>query len=191
MKHSYSLGQGDAARHDEPTLLTERAGHAAVVGADGRVYAIGGRSSDGTFLSSVEALRPGAKRWSPIAPLSSPRSGLTAGPGIDGRIYALGGEAIGGGWQLVEAYGPVIELSPKSVVVGKKITVIGNNFAANGSVIVYLDTSAATPVAQGETDHDGNFAPLTFTAPSRAGDYTVIAVDDRSHYPVKAIFTAQ
>ena len=89
-----------------PPLPEARAGLAAVTGADGMVYVIGGRSPPfGSPNPTVLRLDPAAGTWTPVAPLPTPRSYLAVALGVDGTIYAIGGDA-GGLSPAVEAYSP-------------------------------------------------------------------------------------
>ncbi len=70
-----------------PSLLQARAGHTAAVGANGRIYVIGGLYG----VATVEEYTPGMRAWMNVADLPSPRALLAAAVGVDGRIYVLGG----------------------------------------------------------------------------------------------------
>lgn len=85
-----------------PLPLLERSDLGAAYGTDGRLYAIGGLvSSDvptgGVITQSrtaeVLALRPGDKRWTPVAPLPLSLSAPIAVTLHDGRILAIGGQS--------------------------------------------------------------------------------------------------
>jgi N-acetylneuraminic acid mutarotase len=76
----------------------------AVVGPDGRIYAIGGFGANG-LLSTVEAYDPRTNSWTSLASLPLPLalSGAVLGP--DGQIYVIGGLANGlPGTNTVESY---------------------------------------------------------------------------------------
>jgi N-acetylneuraminic acid mutarotase len=69
---------------------------AAAVGADGKIYAIGGRyqttSGFGGPTDAVEAYDPGTQTWAPLPSLpGGPRWSLSATTGSDGKIYIMGG----------------------------------------------------------------------------------------------------
>ena len=96
-------------------MPTARFGLAVAVGADGNIYAVGGRNNPNSTLNTLEAyiptvglrLRPGPGVWTdPLAPMPTARSGLAAAAGRDGRIYALGGSDGGAPLSVVEAYDP-------------------------------------------------------------------------------------
>jgi N-acetylneuraminic acid mutarotase len=74
------------------TLVSGRQNFAAVVGPDGKIYAIGGCGARGKPLDSIEALDAGANQWS-LLPNTLPetRYGHAAVVGPDGNIYVLGG----------------------------------------------------------------------------------------------------
>ncbi|MEO6775040.1 MAG: kelch repeat-containing protein [Kofleriaceae bacterium] len=71
-------------------MPTAREELAAVAGADGKIYAIGGAASGGES-AVVEVYDPDTDSWSTRAPMPTPRSELAAVVGSDGRIYAIGG----------------------------------------------------------------------------------------------------
>ena len=95
-------------------MLTARTRLAAVAGADGKLYALGGSTSstlDLTGYSSVvEAYSPASNTWSTVAPMNTPRVGLAAAVS-GGKIYAFGGYGKPSGYTArylvtVEAYDP-------------------------------------------------------------------------------------
>jgi N-acetylneuraminic acid mutarotase len=74
--------------------------------AAGRVYAIGGFSTDfAKTHDSVEAYDPGADSWRLVAPMLTPR-GNPAAAAIDKRVYAIGGFAPKVGTDRVEVFDP-------------------------------------------------------------------------------------
>lgn len=173
-------------------------------GPDGRIYAVGGTTASGSVhyanpsMSVVDAYDPQHDQWQAVAPLRTSRSALAAVQGADGRIYALGGVGPSGSGPdapeaalaTVEAYGPVLHLSTPSVPVAGSVVLTGTNFAATATVTV---TWGATPggrvLATGHTNQAGALPnPLRFHVPAgvRPGRYTVMAMDDRSRYPVTA-----
>ena len=88
-------------------MPTARYALTAVLGADRRIYAIGGTGPGGIFLPTLEVYDPGMNSWVSLAPMPTARSGLTAVLGPDGRIYAIGGVSTGNApLQTVEAYDP-------------------------------------------------------------------------------------
>ena len=88
------------------SMSTARLRPAAVAGADGRIYVLGGGSITGG-LATVEAYTPGTNTWTSVAPMSTARSEFAAATGTDGRIYALGGRSADGTvLSTVEVYAP-------------------------------------------------------------------------------------
>jgi len=88
-------------------MPSARAGHAAVLGPDGRIYVIGGMGSGGQILNSVDVYDPVADSWSSAPSLAIARADLAAALGKDGRIYAIGGQnAAGSVVATVEAFAP-------------------------------------------------------------------------------------
>ena len=77
-----------------PPLPQAVSGAAAALGADGRIYVIGGQTTykSASAVPTVQAYSPGTKTWTFVAPLPGPRTDLAAAEGPDGRIYAFGGD---------------------------------------------------------------------------------------------------
>lgn len=76
------------------SMTTPRFGHAACVGFDHRIYAIGGRNNpSGSLLSAVEAYAPGGVKgsWAAVKPMAIARERAVAAAGPDGLIYVAGG----------------------------------------------------------------------------------------------------
>jgi len=173
-------------------------------GPDGRIYALGGTTASDSVhysnpsMSVVDAYDPHSDEWQAVAPLRTERAGFATVRGADGRIYALGGvrpNAVGTypesvEFSSVEAYGPLIGLSPLSVARGATVVLTGTNFAASATVtITWGSTPGGRPVAAGRTNRAGALPhPLRFRVPAGVapGRYAVRAMDDRSRYPVTA-----
>lgn len=82
--------------------------HAAVAGADGRIYAFGGWTSPPglKLLATAEVYTPSINKWSSIADMPTARRHLAAVLGTDGRIFVTGGSDSGGATAIVDAYTP-------------------------------------------------------------------------------------
>jgi hypothetical protein len=101
----------------------------------------------------------------------------------------VGGTTVAGGeLASVEVYGPVLAFNLVAGMPGATISVSATNFAPDAPLALIFN---GTSIATAATDALGQ-AALTFTVPSLApGAYTVIAVDDRSQYPVQQPFRIQ
>ena len=75
-------------------LPAARSQLAAVAGADGRIYAIGGNGSGGP-LAVVEGYAPESNSWTRWNDLTTPRAGLAA-VSAAGTLYAIGGSDAAG-----------------------------------------------------------------------------------------------
>lgn len=84
-------------RANMPTPRT----HLAVAVIDGKVYAVGGRTSDWNDSAANEVYDPVTDSWEVKASMPSPRSDLVAVV-VQGRLYAIGGSQ----GNLVEEYDP-------------------------------------------------------------------------------------
>jgi N-acetylneuraminic acid mutarotase len=87
---AYYFRPGAETWHDGPSLNTARVG-AAMATLGNFLVVIGGESSDGEVLDSVEVLTKGAQDWKSPESLSIPRAYATALQ-INGRVYAIGGK---------------------------------------------------------------------------------------------------
>jgi len=91
MKNGSSCGAQGGGWVGIASMPTARYGLAAAPGADGRIYAIGGRHDSDNKLATVEAYTPTTNSWVAVAPMSTARSWPAAAAGADGRIYVFGG----------------------------------------------------------------------------------------------------
>ena len=73
------------------SMPTARGFVAAAVGADGRIYVIGGCNGT-SILNTGEAYTPGSNTWTTIASMPTARFFLAAAKGEEGSIYAIGGD---------------------------------------------------------------------------------------------------
>jgi N-acetylneuraminic acid mutarotase len=82
-----------------------RAGHAAAVGPNGEIYAIGGLNT-GDELNTVSVFDPATGVWAAAASMSTARYALEA-VSSHGKIYAIGGASLNIPVTTVEAYDPL------------------------------------------------------------------------------------
>ncbi|MGZ3429840.1 MAG: Kelch repeat-containing protein, partial [Polyangia bacterium] len=107
-----SVWSGTAWSDDSARLIAGRNGHAAVVGADGRIFVIGGNVNPGVVTGAVETYDPVLHAWAAMKAQIRPRDRLAAALGPDGRIYAVGGSNNGLEVDFVDAYVPSIAFAP-------------------------------------------------------------------------------
>lgn len=181
--------------HDLPSA---RGDVGAAPGADGRIYVIGGRQLDPSgypsiVLNDVEAYTPATDTWSLAAGLPQPSYYVGAATGVDGRVYAIGGADSGRGpIGTVLSYGPSVTVTFSAS--SNTVTLTGGNFAANAQLKAFWGPFAAgPPVALGLTDGTGTMiGTMGFPPPfplTAGQSYQVTVVDNRSLYPVSAVFT--
>lgn len=90
------------------SMPSQRFGLAAVFGADGKLYAMGGHGPDGHSVAEVYVYAPATDTWTPCAPLPSPRyhvAGVRAAS--TGLILAIGGLGVLAGLIDVVEFDPV------------------------------------------------------------------------------------
>ena len=86
-------------------MATARVNPAAAA-LDGKLYAMGGYSGDGSDLSSVERYDPATNAWEAVAPMATGRY-YHAVAALDGKLYAVGGYN-NGFLSSVERYDPAV-----------------------------------------------------------------------------------
>ena len=89
------------------SMATPRGGLAAAV-VSGKIYAIGGYTSGGAAVASMEVFDPATNAWSSRASMAGPRADIGAAA-IGSTIYVVGGSAGGGSLNTVEAYDAVTD----------------------------------------------------------------------------------
>jgi hypothetical protein len=178
----------DIAIPDMPVALS---GHGAVLGANERVYILGGESGplgSGSTLDSVYVLHLDTSTWSTGPSMLTARRHFATARDDDDYIYAMGGENDGGGTHLVERLYtppcPTITTVPESVASWRG-TIAGFTVEAiGGSPITYqwrkdgLDlTNGAT--GTGSIISGATTAELTVENPDLgdAGMYDVVATN--------------
>ncbi len=131
------------------SMTTPREGLASAV-VNGKIYAIGGHTTGGGTVASMESYDPSTNVWSARASMSGPRAGMAAAA-ISNTIYVVGGSPSTGGdpsipLTTVEAYDAtgtwttkapmlVARSSPAAAAVNGTLYVIGGD--GTGSVEAY------------------------------------------------------
>ena len=157
--------------------MTTRRESLAAATVNGKIYAIGGHTSGGDAVASMESYDPAINAWSMRASMSGPRARMAAAV-IDNTIYVVGGIATAGGGgatalATVEAYdalsdtwtakAPMLSArnSPAAAAVNGTLYVIGGD--GTGSVEAY-DPATDTWTAKA-------------TMPSGGGSHTAVALN--------------
>jgi N-acetylneuraminic acid mutarotase len=139
---------------ERSSLPTPRSGAAAAV-VDGKIYVIGGYSSDVMFAIN-ECYNPETDTWTTLAPMPRPRSGAFASV-VDGKIYVIGGvdETTAHTSSLNESYDPKTDTwttmapmptcraVPFAATVDGKIYVMGG---IGGNMFSFTDSAAIVDV---------------------------------------------
>lgn len=81
--------------------------HLGVAATGGKVYALGGTNTAGSFVyGNVERYDPGTNSWTTVAPMPTPRTHFAVSE-LNGLLYAIGGNTAAGVVSAaVEAYDP-------------------------------------------------------------------------------------
>lgn len=165
------LAQLNQAWTPRASMATPR-GSLAAAAVNGKVYAIGGYTSGGNPVASMEFYDPIGNTWAGRAPMSAARAGMAAAV-INNTIYVVGGYgvAVGGGLtplNTLEVYDPVSDTwalkaatmasarsSPAAAAVNGILYVIGGD--GTGSVEAYNPAteswSAKAPMPGGGGSH--------------------------------------
>jgi len=122
-----------------------RSYHAGTAGLDGRIYVIGGASTDRQTVSTVEAYSPAANTWMSVASMPDARNSLAAVTGSDGRIYAIGGLRDGQPVATVTAYGGQLGAKSERTVEAYSLTTKTWTALADANVPLYADGAAVGP----------------------------------------------
>ncbi|MCP3905789.1 MAG: hypothetical protein GY715_19350 [Planctomycetes bacterium] len=174
-----------------PDLPEARTGMRAVLGADDRIYVLGGVAGPvgtGVTRSTTYVLDPDSGTWLPGPPMATPRSGFAVALGDDDHIYAMGGMNDTGGTALVEKlYTPpcptmLVNPQPKQPWQGQ--TAVLSATVGGGTPISYQWRADGTPLVDGPAPGGGTISgattsSLTITAPTPADDasYDLVATN--------------
>ena len=77
-----------------------------VAALGGKLYAVGGNNSGGTFLASAEVYDPIDNNWNPIASINEIRAGHGVAA-LGGKLYAVGGSSGSVSFSSAEVYDPM------------------------------------------------------------------------------------
>ena len=151
-----------------PNMPTGRGELAAALGADGRIYVMGGQRGAGA-LSVVEVYDPRLNTWSTAASMPTALADLAAAAGSDGRIYAIGGSYSNqvyaynlstNTWTAVASmshsrYGPAATVGPDG-----RIDVMGgyDNYQNNSVEAYNIASNTWSPVTSLGSPHQGSGA---------------------------------
>src|SRR5262249_21368243 len=75
-------------------MPTGRSDLAATLGADGKIYAMGGNNGSGGEGDQLGVYNPTSPGWMSLPSLLNRRYGLGGATGVDGKIYAIGGDGL-------------------------------------------------------------------------------------------------
>jgi hypothetical protein len=178
---------------DVTGLPASRSAYGFVRASDGRLYAVGGLDST-AIVGAVSAYAPELDHWFSASALSAAaRTKLGVSTGPDGRLWTIGGTGAAGALSSVEIYGPHLTMNPVSGGPGQQVQIGGTNFAANATVTVRIDAIDGNLLGTARSDGAGALvAPLQYTVPSdRHENFLIVAMDDKSRFPVHLTFVVQ
>ncbi|MCB9850845.1 MAG: hypothetical protein H6817_09090 [Phycisphaerales bacterium] len=174
-----------------PDLPVPISGARAVLGADGRVYVVGGESGPlgaGATQTTVYKLEPASNTWVAGPSLNTPRKWFACILGSDDLIYAIGGDNDAGGTDTVETLftprcaeitGPFDQHAYAGSVAGFSVSVNG------AAPFTYQWRRDGVPLNDGPTVWGSELsgtdtATMKITAPAfdDAGFYDVVVTND-------------
>lgn len=173
-----------------PDLPAPVSGARAVLGADNRIYVIGGVAANGTVRNAVDALNLATNTWSSAAPLAVGRKDFAAVRGTDNFIYAIGGTSAAGTAlnsveRLFTTICPALPDAPKTVTAwaGQTAAITAN--VTGAGTITYQWTKDNLPLTNGTTGGGSVISGATTAAlaiagvgPADEGTYAVTASND-------------
>lgn len=176
----------DTAVPDLPIALS---GLRAVLGADGRVYAIGGMTGpvgSGTVEAGVYVLDVTANTWSTGPSMILPRQAFAAALSGDHYIYAMGGDdGAGGTWRVERLYTPpcpVITQPPESLAAWRGQTLALTASAEGGTPLTFGWRKDGGDLSDGPASGGGTISGtstttlvITAAQSADAGEYTFVA----------------
>lgn len=166
--------------------------HRATLGADGRIYILGGVSGSigsGITEQSVHIYDPAMNQWFVGPDMSVPRSSFASFLGSDDRIYILGGENDTGGTSTVESVYttpcPIFVQSPLSdLTLWQNTTINLSATVIGGGTITYQWKHNGVDLVDGTSEGGGEISgattdtlSITSSGPLDAGAYTLVATN--------------
>lgn len=183
----YDIAAGTWSTSVAPNLPTPIRGARAVLGADLRIYLLGGLDSNGTVRSAVEVLDPTTNSWTAGPALASPRHEFAAVLGLDDFIYAIGGtgaegQALSSVERLFTPSCPEIVGAATSLALWTGQTATMAAVVTGGATIDYSWTHDGVPLRDGPTGSGSVISGATTalltianTGLADAGSYDVTA----------------
>ncbi|MBZ0170884.1 MAG: immunoglobulin domain-containing protein, partial [Phycisphaerales bacterium] len=174
------------ANANMPVALSD---HQATLGADGRVYILGGSSGPigaETVERAVHVYNPLTDQWAVGPDMSEPRRHFASFTGSDDRVYVLGGDnSTGGSFGVESIYTtpcPVFVTQPESVELWQNTTIGLSVQTTGGGTITYQWMHDGNPLSDGPSAGGGVISgaltgtlSVESTGPADAGVYTVVA----------------
>lgn len=151
-----------------PSMPTPRFGLGVATGENGKIYAIGGASSNGVF-SVNEEYDPSTNTWTTRAPMPTPRYYLGVVSGNNGKIYAIGGVSISEILSnVVEEYDPVTDTWKSCAPMPTRRASLAVATANNGRIYAIGGEIVYPPIFPKITDVVEEYDPITNTWVTRA-----------------------
>lgn len=169
-----------------PDLPVATADHAAALGADGRVYVIGGRTAVG-LVSDVWVLDAAFGTWTQGPSLPAARADAAVVLASDDQLYLLGGrDGLGGTGEVLTLFTPTCPSFPGAVPQTQKVwrglTVELHQTVAGGAPITYRWRKDGVDLFDGPTSGGGQVSGaatdslvITGAAVTDAGVYELVA----------------
>lgn len=159
--------------HIKTSMNIPRAYFGLAKGSNDKLYAIGGQTSDGTVVGTVEEYDPVMDHWEIKSSLPTPRTGLGVVPASNGKIYAIGGHLDYTNSNInvstVEEYDPNTNTWTTKASMPTPRTTFGSSLSPNGNIYIVggnIGDPGTQPDVQTNIIEEYNFITNTWTTKS-------------------------
>jgi len=162
------------------TPMTQARASLGVIAVDGKIYAIGGYSADGSVVGTNERYNPKTDEWVTMTSMPTARKNFAAVV-HEGKIYCIGGESKNGITSVIEVYDTVTDKwnikknVPFNVVCNIRANVVGGQiFIIHGKNLFIYDTVADVWTQKNSIPHLDDSMPQSDDTGVPSYDFTFV-----------------